>query len=75
MARCQKAGDLFRIDGDLAFGGQSGRRRQRRVIGAKIANVVVGQVLDDRLHDPGLARAVAHEHQLVLSEDIRLAGQ
>src|SRR5580704_7464449 len=75
MARRQEAGDLSGIDGDLAFGGERGRRWQRCVVGAKIANVVVGQVLDDRLHDPRLAAAVAHEHQLVLGEDIRLASQ
>jgi len=74
MARRQEAGDLSGIDGDLAFGGERGRRWQRCVVGAKIANVVVGQVLDDRLHDPRLAAAVAHEHQLVLGEDYP-AGQ
>ena len=75
MALRQERRDLFRVDGDVALGGEGGRRRQRGVVGAEVADIVVGQVLDDRLHDPGIAGAVAHEDQLVLGEDVRLAGQ
>ena len=73
MARCQERGDPCRVD--VGFAGERRWRRQRRVIGAEVADVLVRQVLDDRLHDSGLALAVAHEDQLVLGEDIGLGGQ
>ena len=48
------------------------RRRQRGEIGAEIADVLVVELLDDRLHLLVLAGAGAKEHQLPLDEQIGL---
>jgi hypothetical protein len=51
------------------------RRRQRGEIGAEPADILVADVLRDRLHLVILARAAAEEHQLPLNELIHLPGQ
>src|SRR6185312_9342085 len=50
-------------------------RRQRGKIGTEIANVLIGDLLDDRLHLLVLACAAAEENQLPLDELILLPRQ
>jgi hypothetical protein len=54
---------------------RSFRRRQRSKIGAEIADILVADLLDDRLHLLVLAGAGAKENQLPLNELIGLAGK
>ena len=51
------------------------RRRQRREIGAEIADVLIAELFDDRLHLLVLARTGAEIDQLPLDELVELAGQ
>ena len=44
-------------------------------IDAEAADIFIGDLLGDRLHQLVLARAAAEEHQLPLSELVGLAGQ
>src|SRR5258708_37197835 len=50
-------------------------RRQRSQIGAEITNILIADLLDDRLHLFALARAGPEENQLPLNELIGLAGK
>ena len=50
-------------------------RIERGEVGAEIADVLVADLLDDRLHQLVLARTAAEENQLPLDELIRLAGK